>query len=144
MPPSRTAHNEAIRQVGLGDNSPIVTNELHSSAKEPNHPGPTGLQSNKDSNLGSSPRNSAQQDAFVGSRKGRTREPQIEVRSEQRSAESPSELHAAPAEERTEIRISIGSIELRAPRTEAGPKPAPFKPRVTLDELLRGKPGARP
>lgn len=148
MPSSRTGNNEAMRQVGLGDNSPIVTSELHSSAKD--HLGPTGLQSNKDSsnrdssNWDSSSHNSVQQEAFAGSRKGRTREPQIEVRSEQSSAESPSELHAAPAEERTEIHISIGSIELRAPRTEAGPKPAPFKPRVSLDEFLRGKPGVRP
>jgi hypothetical protein len=144
----RTGNNEAIRQVGLDDNSPIVTSELHSSAKD--HLGPTGLQSNKDSsnrdssNWDSSSQNSVQQDAFAGGRKGRTGEPQIDVRSEQRSAESPSELHAAPAEERTEIHISIGSIELRAPRTEAGPKPVPFKPRVTLDEFLRGKPGTRP
>jgi hypothetical protein len=153
MPSSRTGNNEAMRQVGLGDNSPIVTSELRSSAKD--HLGPTGLQSNKDSsnldssnrdssNRDSSSQNSVQQDAFAGSRKGRMREAQIEVRSEQRSAESPSEFHAAPAEERTEIHISIGSIELRAPRTEAGPKPAAFKPRVTLDEFLRGKPGAQP
>ena len=132
-------------QVGLGDSSATVAGALHSGAKGPNHPGPTGLQSNKDlSNWDSLSQNSAQQDAFAESRKGLTREPQIEVRSEQRSAESPSELHAAPAEERTEIHISIGSIELRAPRTEVRPKPAPFKPRVTLDAFLRGKPEAQP
>ncbi|MGA7314744.1 MAG: hypothetical protein WBX22_12315 [Silvibacterium sp.] len=135
-----------MRQVGFGGISPIVTSELHSSAKE--HLELTGLQSNKDSsnwdssNWDSSSQNSALQDAFSGNREGRTRESQIEVRSERRSAESPSQLHAAPAEERTEIHISIGSIELRAPRIEAGPKPAPFKPHVTLDEFLRGKPGA--
>ncbi len=147
MPSSRTGNNEAMRQVGLDDNSPIVISELHSRAKD--HLGPTGLQSNEDSsnrdssNWDSSSQNSVPQDAFAGGRKGRTLEPQIEVRTGQRSAESPSELHA-PAEERTEIHISIGSIELRAPRTESGPKPAPFKPRVTLDEFLRGKPGTRP
>jgi len=42
--------------------------------------------------------------------------------------------------EHTEIHITIGSIELRAPRTEA--KAQPFRPRVTLDEFLRRKPGA--
>lgn len=140
--PFKTGNNEAMPQLGLGDNSPIVSSELHSSAKD--HPGPTGKSKKESSNLDSSSGNSAQQDAFAGSRKGRMREPQIEVRSEHRSAESPSQLHAAPAEERTEIHISIGSIELRAPRTEAGPKPVPFKPRVTLDTFLRGKPGAQP
>ena len=42
--------------------------------------------------------------------------------------------------EHTEIYISIGSIELHAPRMEA--KAAPFRPRVTLDEFLKRKPGA--
>lgn len=49
---------------------------------------------------------------------------------------------AAPVEHRTEIQISIGSIELRAPRAEAGPQLQPFRPRVTLDEFLRRKPEA--
>jgi hypothetical protein len=49
----------------------------------------------------------------------------------------------APAEQKTEIHISIGSIELRAPRTEARPQAAPFRPRVTLNEFLRRKPEAR-
>ncbi len=44
------------------------------------------------------------------------------------------------ASELTEIHITIGSIELRAPRTE--PKGPPFRPRVTLDEFLTRKPGA--
>jgi hypothetical protein len=48
---------------------------------------------------------------------------------------------ATPAEEKTEIQITIGSIELRAPRVEtrSEPRPArpPFRPRVTLDEFLR-------
>ncbi|MGH9606923.1 MAG: hypothetical protein ACRD3N_14630 [Terracidiphilus sp.] len=48
-----------------------------------------------------------------------------------------------PAEEKTEIHISIGSIELRAPRMEPRPQAAPFRPRVTLDEFLRRKPEAR-
>jgi hypothetical protein len=42
--------------------------------------------------------------------------------------------------EHTEIHISIGSIELHAPRPEA--KAPPFRPRVTLDEFLRRSPGA--
>ncbi len=42
--------------------------------------------------------------------------------------------------ERTEIHITIGSIELRAPRTEA--KATPFRPSVTLDEFLKRRPGA--
>jgi len=42
--------------------------------------------------------------------------------------------------EHTEIHISIGSIELRAPRTEE--KASPFRPRVTLAEFLRRRPGA--
>lgn len=49
----------------------------------------------------------------------------------------------SPAEQKTEIHISIGSIELRAPRVEARPPAAPFRPRVTLDEFLRRKPEAR-
>jgi hypothetical protein len=43
--------------------------------------------------------------------------------------------------EHTEIHISIGSIELHAPRPEA--KAPPFRPRVTLDEFLRRRPGVR-
>jgi hypothetical protein len=39
-------------------------------------------------------------------------------------------------EARTEIHISIGSIELRAARNEPRPQPAPFRPRVSLDEFL--------
>jgi hypothetical protein len=50
---------------------------------------------------------------------------------------------SAPVEEeRTEIHISIGSIELRAPRTEARTPAAPFRPHVTLSEFLRRKPEA--
>ena len=49
----------------------------------------------------------------------------------------------ASAEPKTEIHISIGSIELRAPRTEARPQAAPFRPRVTLEEFLRRKPERR-
>jgi len=62
-----------------------------------------------------------------------------------RSRELPANARqpAAPAEEKTEIHISIGSIELRAPRPEPRPQPAPFRPRVTLDEFLRRKPEAR-
>ncbi len=40
------------------------------------------------------------------------------------------------SEPRTEIHISIGSVELRAPRLEARRQPAPFRPRVTLDDFL--------
>jgi hypothetical protein len=46
----------------------------------------------------------------------------------------------ASAEPKTEIHISIGSIELRAPRTEARPQAAPFRPLVTLEDFLRRKP----
>jgi hypothetical protein len=49
---------------------------------------------------------------------------------------------AAPVEQRTEIQISIGSIELRAPRVEARPQSQPFRPRVTLNEFLSRKPEA--
>jgi hypothetical protein len=38
----------------------------------------------------------------------------------------------------TEIHITIGSVELRAPRVaSAPPKAPPFRPRVTLDEFLK-------
>ena len=47
------------------------------------------------------------------------------------------------SEPKTEIHISIGSIELRAPRTEVRPQAAPFRPRVTLEEFLRRKPETR-
>ena len=40
-----------------------------------------------------------------------------------------------PSEPRTEIHISIGSIELRAPRVEARPAVAPFRPRVSLQDF---------
>jgi len=43
----------------------------------------------------------------------------------------------APPAERTEINISIGTIELRGPKTETrAPVPA-YRPRVSLDEFLR-------
>jgi hypothetical protein len=45
-------------------------------------------------------------------------------------------------EQKTEIYISIGSIELRAPRAETKPAAAPFRPRVTLEDFLRRKPEA--
>jgi hypothetical protein len=66
------------------------------------------------------------------------------AKSESIRMESLPDTYSEPAEQRTEIHISIGSIELRAPRTETRPKPAPFRPRVTLDEFLRRKPGNRP
>lgn len=50
---------------------------------------------------------------------------------------------AASGEESTEVHISIGHIELRAPRTEAKPQPATFRPRVTLAEFLRRSPEER-
>jgi hypothetical protein len=46
---------------------------------------------------------------------------------------------AAPPEQRTEIHISIGSIELRAPRSETKPPVPQFRPRVSLDDFLRRK-----
>jgi hypothetical protein len=49
---------------------------------------------------------------------------------------------AATPEQRTEIHISIGSIELRAPRSETKPPAPPFRPRVSLDDFLRRKPEA--
>lgn len=52
------------------------------------------------------------------------------------------DLPGAPGEQRTEIHISIGSIELRAPRPDARPQPVPFRPQVALGEYLRGKPEA--
>jgi hypothetical protein len=48
----------------------------------------------------------------------------------------------SPAEQRTEIHISIGNIELRAPRVESRPQPVPFRPRVTLSDFLGRKPEA--
>lgn len=51
-----------------------------------------------------------------------------------------SERPVGASGEHTEIHISIGSIELRAQRTEA--KAPPFRPRVTLDEFLKRRPGA--
>jgi hypothetical protein len=44
------------------------------------------------------------------------------------------------AEQKAEIHISIGRIELRAPRPETNPPATPFRPRVTLEEFLRRKP----
>jgi len=52
----------------------------------------------------------------------------------------PAEAKQIEAGEHTEIHITIGSIELRAPRTET--QAPPFRPRVTLDEFLRRRPGA--
>lgn len=49
---------------------------------------------------------------------------------------------ATPIDQKTEIHISIGSIELRAPRSEAKPVATPFRPRVTLEDFLRRKPEA--
>ncbi len=51
---------------------------------------------------------------------------------------------AQPVEETTEIHISIGSIELRAPHVESRPQAAPFRPRVTLDDFLRRGQETRP
>jgi len=56
--------------------------------------------------------------------------------------ETKASLPDAPAEQKTEIHISIGSIELRAPRVEARPQAAPFRPRLTLNDFLRRKPEA--
>ena len=57
-----------------------------------------------------------------------------------------TEPHVTPplesTTEHTEIHVTIGSIELRAPRSEAPRPSTPFKPRVTLDDYLRDKPGA--
>lgn len=64
------------------------------------------------------------------------------------NSENVSTQTSAPAasavlrEQNTEIHISIGSIELRPPRGEARPQPAPFRPRVTLNEFLLRKPEA--
>lgn len=45
--------------------------------------------------------------------------------------------------EHTEIHITIGSVELRAPRVAPAPPKAPaFKPRVTLDEFLKREAGS--
>jgi len=45
---------------------------------------------------------------------------------------------AMDAAEHTEIHITIGSVELRAPRVAPAPPKAPtFRPRVTLDEFLK-------
>jgi hypothetical protein len=45
---------------------------------------------------------------------------------------------AMDSAEHTEIHITIGSVELRAPRVApASPKAPAFRPRVTLDEFLK-------
>jgi hypothetical protein len=45
---------------------------------------------------------------------------------------------ATDSAEHTEIHITIGSVELRAPRIAPAPPKAPtFRPRVTLDEFLK-------
>lgn len=44
------------------------------------------------------------------------------------------------AERGSEIRISIGTIELRAPRAENKPAAPAFRPRVSLDDFLHRKP----
>lgn len=49
---------------------------------------------------------------------------------------------AEPIEQRTEIHISIGSIELRGARADNRPAAPPFRPRVTLEDFLRRKPDA--
>jgi hypothetical protein len=46
---------------------------------------------------------------------------------------------APSVEQKTEIHVSIGTIELRAPRAETKPLAAPFQPRVTLEDFLRRK-----
>jgi hypothetical protein len=67
-------------------------------------------------------------------------EPAMEVRDGARR--DAAERAGAAAEQRTEIHISIGSIELRAPRAESRPAALPFRPRVTLDDFLSRKPEA--
>jgi hypothetical protein len=69
------------------------------------------------------------------------RRQQQELRGAARN-DAPAATSASPTEQRTEIHISIGSIELRAPRVEARPQAVPFRPRVTLDDFLGRKPEA--
>ncbi|HZD48551.1 MAG TPA: hypothetical protein VE178_07380 [Silvibacterium sp.] len=57
--------------------------------------------------------------------------------------EWPAATSDSAREQRTEIHISIGSIELRAPRVEARPQSVPFRPRVTLSDFLSRKPESR-
>ena len=57
------------------------------------------------------------------------------------SGSGPDE-NEAPREEKTEIHISIGNVELHSPRVEARPQAVPFRPRVTLGDFLR-RPEAR-
>lgn len=68
--------------------------------------------------------------------------PEHEVKPAQAAVQARNE--AAPgmeaAGEHTEIHITIGSIELHAPRAAA--KTPPFQPRVTLDQFLNRKSGA--
>jgi hypothetical protein len=47
---------------------------------------------------------------------------------------------AASLEQKTEIHISIGRVELRAAREDTKPSAIPFRPRLTLDDFLRRKP----
>ncbi len=67
-------------------------------------------------------------------------EPRL-TRAQQMDSAAASPLESAT--EHTEIHVTIGSIELRAPRAETPRQAAPFKPRVTLDDYLRGRSGAK-
>jgi hypothetical protein len=80
--------------------------------------------------------------ATVAIRKGNQKV--AEMRSAERRGEPTRVRQGATAPEKTEVHISIGRIEMRAPRVEPGPQPAPFRPRVTLDEFLRRHPENRP
>lgn len=47
---------------------------------------------------------------------------------------------AQQQQQETDIRITIGTIEMRAPRTENRPATPAFRPRVSLDDFLNRKP----
>jgi hypothetical protein len=57
--------------------------------------------------------------------------------------QQPSADVSAPVLHANEITISIGHIEVRSAPMPARPRKAAFRPRVTLDDFLKRKPGGR-
>ena len=67
---------------------------------------------------------------------------------EEEASNAPRAATVAPVEpaiveQRTEIHITIGGIELRSPAPPARPQPAAKPPRLSLGEFLNGTAGGR-